>query len=479
MKRRSTMTSRHLIITLWTVLLALFCPSEGPALPLIDGGEPTAVQVTIYTSNMAQVQEIRDVSLPTGEVKVRVVGLPAKIIPESVTVESLSHPNDLSVLEQQYDNDLPTQDALLQEFVGKKIKIIDWNKALDRKEVAEALLLSASGSGVYEIDGQIFLGHPGYKVLPELPAHFTLRPTLTWLFQNKSQSAHDLRVAYLTKDVSWRADYALVLKKSESLADLAGWVTITNQCGADFRMARLKLVAGEIHQAAPPQPERVYARMAMNEAQAPQLEEKSFFEYHLYDLKRPTDIDNKQTKQIRLLEAKGFKITEALLVEGSKGYLIRPYGPHPTKQPIKVVVQLENKKENGLGIPLPAGVARIYKEGDDGSAQFIGEDRIDPVPPNETLRITTGEAFDVVSERVQTDFKQLSARLYESEWEITLRNQKTSAVRVSVVEPMTGNWSVVSSSQPFKKTDAFTIRFDVPVPPGGEAKVTYRIRVGI
>jgi hypothetical protein len=479
MKRRSTMTYRHLIITLWTVPLALFCPSEAPALPLIDAGAPAAVQVTIYTSNMAQVQETRAVSLPVGEVQLRVAGLPVKLIPESVSVESLSHPGDLAVLEQQYNNDLPSQAALLKEFVGRKIKIIDWNKSLDRKEVVEARLLSASEGGVYEIDGQIFLGHPGYKVLPELPAHFTLRPTLTWLFQNKSQSVHDLRVAYLTKDVSWRADYALVLKKSESLGDLSGWVTISNQCGADFKIARLKLVAGEIHQAAPPQPERGYARMAMSEAQAPQLEEKPFFEYHLYDLKRPTDIDNNQTKQIRLLEAKGFKVKETLLVEGSRGYLIRPYGGHQTKQPVKVVVQLENNKENGLGIPIPGGVARIYKEEDDGSSQFIGEDRIGPLPPNETLRITTGEAFDVVSERVQSDFKQLSTRLYESEWEITLRNQKTSAVRVSVVEPMTGNWTVVSSSQPYKKTDAFTIRFEVPVQPGGEAKVTYRIRVGL
>jgi hypothetical protein len=473
------MTSKHVTLMLWTSLLALLCPSNGLGLPAIDAGAPTAVQVTVYTSNLALVQENRKVSLPEGEVTVRVVGLPAKITPESVTVESLSHPDGLSVLEQQYNNDLPTHDALLKEFVGRKIKIIDWNKSLDRKEQVEAVLLDASERGVYEIDGQIFLGHPGYKVLPELPAHFTLRPTLTWLFQNRSQAVHDLRVGYLTKDVSWKADYVLILTKTESLADLAGWVTIINQCGADFKMARIKLVAGEIHRAEVPPQERSYARMAMKEAEAPQLEEKSFFEYHLYDLKRPTDIDDKQTKQIRLLEAKGLEITEELLVEGSKAYLIRPFGGHDTKQPVKVVIRLKNTKENGLGIPLPGGVARLYKEDDEGSPRFIGEDRIGPLPPNETLRVTTGEAFDVVSERVQTDFKQISTRLYESEWEITLRNQKKKAVRVSVVEPMTGNWSVVTSSRPYEKADAFTIRFDVPVPAGGEAKVTYRIRVGL
>jgi hypothetical protein len=219
--------------------------------------------------------------------------------------------------------------------------------------------------------------------------------------------------------------------------------------------------------------------MAMKEADTAQLEEKPFFEYHLYDLKRPTDIDDKQTKQIRLLEAKGLKITEELLVEGSKGYLIRPFGGQDTKQPVKVVIRLKNSKENGLGIPLPGGIARIYKEDDDGSPRFLGEDRIGHLPPNETLRVTTGEAFDVVSERVQKDFKQISTRLYESEWEITFHNQKEEAVRVSVVEPMTGNWSVITSSHPYEKADAFTIRFELPVPARGEAKVTYRVRAGI
>jgi hypothetical protein len=366
-----------------------------------------------------------------------------------------------------------------KEFVGRKIKIIDWNKPLDRKEVVEALLLGVTEGEVYEIDGQVFLGHPGYKVLPELPAHFTLRPTLTWLLQNRSQTVHDLRVTYLTRGLSWRADYVLILKKTDSLADLEGWGTISNQCGADFKMARLKLVAGEIHRIEPPPQERGYARMAMKEADTAQLEEKPFFEYHLYDLKRPTDIDDKQTKQIRLLEAKGLKITEELLVEGSKGYLIRPFGGQDTKQPVRVVIRLKNSKENGLGSPLPGGIARVYKEDEDGSPRFIGEDRVGHLPPDETLRVTTGEAFDVVSERVQTDFKQISTRLYESEWEITLRNRKGDAVRVSVVEPMTGNWSVITSSHPSEKADAFTIRFELPVPAGGEAKVTYRVRVGL
>jgi hypothetical protein len=473
------MIPTRVVLTIWAGLLALLFPPNGLAFQTIDAGEATAVQVTVYTENVALVQESRKVSLPEGEVKLQVTGLPAQIIPESVTVESLNQPDGLVVLEQQYDHDLPTQDALLKEFVGRKIKIVDWNKSLDRKEEVEALLLGASDGGVYQIDGQIFLGHPGYKVLPELPGRFTLRPTLTWLFQNRSQTVHDLRIGYLTRELSWRADYVLLMKKAESLADLEGWVTVSNQCGADFKMARLRLVAGGIHRVESPPQDRPYARVAMKEAAAPQLEERSFFEYHLYDLKRPTDIVDKQTKQVRLLEAREFKITEALVTEGSNAYLIRPFGGHDKSQPVKVVISFKNNKENGLGIPLPGGIARLYKEDDDGSPRFVGEDRIAPSPPNETIRVTTGQAFDVISERVQTDFKQISTRLYESQWEITLRNQKEKAVRVSVEEPMTGNWSVVNSSQPYEKTDAFTIRFDVQVPAGGEASVTYRVKVGL
>lgn len=473
------MTGSRVILTLWTGLFALLCPSSGLCVSDIEGGEPTDVVVTVYTGNVALVQESRKISLPEGEVKLRVADFPAKIIPESVTVASMSHPDGLAVLEQLYHHDLPTHDALLKEFVGKKIKIIHWNEPLDRKEEVEALLLGVTEGEVYQIGGQVYLGHPGYKVLPGLPDHFTLRPTLTWLFQNRSPAVHDLRVAYLTKDLSWKADYILVLKKAESLADLSGWVTISNQCGAGFKTARIKLVAGEIHRVESPPQERVYARMAMKEADTSQLEEKPFFEYHLYDLKRPTDLQDKQTKQIRLLETKGLQVTEALMVEGSKGYLTRPFGGQGTKQPVKVVISLKNSKENGLGVPLPAGVARIYKEDDDGSPRFVGEDRIEHLPPNETLRVTTGNAFDVVSERVQKDFKQISTRLYESEWEITLRNRKTAAVRVSVVEPMTGNWAVLTHSHPYEKADAFTIRFEVPVPAAGEAKVAYRVKVGL
>jgi hypothetical protein len=253
-----------------------------------------------------------------------------------------------------------------------------------------------------------------------------------------------------------------------------------NKSGAQYRQAKLKLVAGEVNQAPP---ERLRRKTFMEEAaptsQAPQFKEESFFEYHIYDLERPTTIKDKQTKQIKLLEAQGVKCSKELLVYGIKSYFTRQYRPSNPKQPVGVYMKLKNSKENGLGAPLPKGVMRLYKRDSSGSQQFIGEDRIQHTPKDETVKLKVGEAFDVVAERRQVDYKRITSRRHESEWEITLRNHKKEAVTVGIVEPLFGNWTMLSNSDPFEKKDAFTIRFDVQVPADGEVKVNYRVRVGL
>ena len=217
----------------------------------------------------------------------------------------------------------------------------------------------------------------------------------------------------------------------------------------------------------------------MAESMAPQFAEQAFFEYHIYDLQRKTTIKDKQTKQISLLEASGIKAEKELLVYGIQSYFTQYYQPQNPKQKVSVYVKFKNSKENQLGMPLPAGVLRLYKEDDKGSLQFVGEDNIEHTPKDEEVKVKVGEAFDVVAERRQTDFKQLTTRMYESAWEVTLRNHKEEPVRVGIIEPLQGNWQIVEQSHPSKKLDAFTLRFDVDVPKDGEVKVTYRVRVGI
>ena len=437
------------------------------------------IKVTVYNNNLGLIKDIRKVELPAGTGELRFMDVASHIMPVTVHAKSLNYPDDFSILEQNYEYDLMNANKLLDKYVGKKIKLIDWNKFQDRKEEVEATLLSNNQGQIYKINDEIFLGHPGYKVLPKIPENLIAKPTLTWLYKNRSKKAHRLEVSYLTKNISWKADYVIVLNIDDTSADLSGWVTLDNKSGAIYKDAQLKLVAGEVHRVKKEHEGRVYAMKKKGIAGAPQFKEKSFFEYHIYDLQRKTTIKDKQTKQVSLLEANDASVQKELLVYGIKSYFTRKYMERTPKQPVNVHIKFKNSKNNGLGMPLPAGVMRLYKEDDDGSLQFIGEDRIAHTPRDEEVRLKIGEAFDVVAERIQTDYRRITTRLHESEWEITLRNHKENDVNVGIVEPLYGSWKIISNTYPYRKIDAFTIKFNVKVPKGGEVKVRYRLRVGL
>ncbi len=441
--------------------------------------DQVAVEVTVYNSNFGLIKDTRKVSLSLGKGELRFMDVASHIMPVTVHAKSLNYPEGFSILEQNYEYDLMNANKLLDKYVGKKIKLIVWNEFQDRKEVVEATLLSNNQNQIYKINDEIFLGHPGIKVLPEIPENLIAKPTLTWLYDNKNKADHDLEVSYLTNNISWKADYVVVLNVDDTSADVSGWVTLDNKSGATYKNARLKLIAGDVHRAEEQFEDRVYMMKQMERAAAPQFEEKAFFEYHIYDLQRKTTIKDKQTKQVSLLEATGAKIQKELLVYGIRSYFTRLYRGQTPKQTVNVYVKFENTKENSLGMPLPAGIMRLYKQDDEGSLQFIGEDRIDHTPKNEEVSLKIGEAFDVVAERIQTDFKKITTRLHESEWEVTLRNHKEEDVKVGIVEPLYGNWTVISNSHPYEKVDAFTIRFNIDVPKDKEVKVKYRIRVGL
>ena len=441
--------------------------------------DQVAVEVTVYNSNFGLIKDTRKVSLSLGKGELRFMDVASHIMPVTVHAKSLNYPEGFSILEQNYEYDLMNANKLLDKYVGRKIKLIVWNEFQDRKEVVEATLLSNNQNQIYKINDEIFLGHPGIKVLPEIPENLIAKPTLTWLYDNKNKADHDLEVSYLTNNISWKADYVVVLNVDDTSADVSGWVTLDNKSGATYKNASLKLIAGDVHRAEEQFEDRVYMMKQMERAAAPQFEEKAFFEYHIYDLQRKTTIKDKQTKQVSLLEATGAKIQKELLVYGIRSYFTRLYRGQTPKQTVNVYVKFENTKENSLGMPLPAGIMRLYKQDDEGSLQFIGEDRIDHTPKNEEVSLKIGEAFDVVAERIQTDFKKITTRLHESEWEVTLRNHKEEDVKVGIVEPLYGNWTVISNSHPYEKVDAFTIRFNIDVPKDKEVKVKYRIRVGL
>lgn len=447
--------------------------------------EQVSIEVTVYNNNLGLVKDTRKVALPAGDGELQFMDVAALIKPETVHVKSLNNADAFTVFEQNYEYDLMNESKLLDKYVGKKVKIIEWNEYKDKKESLEAELLSNNQGQIYRINNEIYLGYPGIKVLPELPENLIAKPTLMWNYGNKAQKPHNLEISYLTNGINWKADYVLVLNKDDSNADLSGWVTLDNKSGATYKDASLKLVAGTVHRAEERYDEsyevkRVYKGMA---AEAPQFEEKAFFEYHIYDLQRKTTIKDNQAKQISLLEADGVKTDKELLVYGNKSYFTRQYREQNPKQPVNIYIKFKNSKKNNLGMPLPAGIMRLYKEDDKGSLQFAGEDRIEHTPKDEEVRLKIGEAFDVTAERIQTDYKLITSSMtakvtaHESEWEITIRNHKDTDVTVGIIEPLYGSWNVIKNSHSYKKVDAFTLRFDVKVPKDKEVKVRYRVRV--
>lgn len=300
-----------------------------------------------------------------------------------------------------------------------------------------------------------------------------------WLYEN-GDSVETMEVSYLTNNINWKADYVLVLNKDDTMADLSGWVTIDNKSGTLYEDASLKLVAGEVHRAQVEEgflrPETKY-QLDVAAMAPPQFVEKGFFEYHIYDLQRETTLKDKQTKQISLLEASGISIEKEYLVYGVRTYYNRAYQDYKPKQPVNVNVKFQNSQENQLGMPLPKGILRLYKADEEEALQFVGEDWIKHTPKDEEVTVKVGEAFDIVAEKKQTDFRMITPRISETEWEIALKNHKEEDVVIGVVEPVYGDWEVISSSHPYKKEDAFTLRFDVSVAKDEEVKLTYRLRV--
>jgi hypothetical protein len=272
----------------------------------------------------------------------------------------------------------------------------------------------------------------------------------------------------------------VTLNDKDDKADLSGWVTIDNHSGATYQNATLKLVAGDVNRAKNEyeyKDKMLRVAEAAAKAAAPQFKEDSFFEYHIYTLERPATVKDNQTKQISLVTANDIPVKEELLYYGANYYYYNRYGDAMSNQKVGVFVEIQNKKEHNLGIPLPKGIVRVYKADKEGSLQFVGEDSIDHTPKDEKVRIKLGDAFDVVGSRKQTDWKKIAYDTYEAAFEISLRNHKKEDVMVKVVEPIPGDWTMISSSHEHKKSEAFTAEFNIPVPRDKEVKLTYRVRM--
>ncbi len=472
-------TFRPLVFVLSPLVLAGALAAEGPeALQDSTAADRTSVAVTVYNVNLALVRETRALRLSgPGVANLRFMDVPSSINPRTVHLKTLGAPDSLAVLEQNYEYDLMSPEKLMEKYVGHEVEIVEEAQDLTRR-VEKATLLSVNGGPVYRVGDRIVLGQAGKVTLPSVPADLVPRPTLVWTLRSEKAGPREVEASYLTDGMDWSADYVVVVDAEDKAADLTGWVTIENRSGATFRDATLKLVAGNVRRVTPrPETFELAAREVAAAKAAPQFAEEAFFEYHLYTLDRPTTLKDNQTKQLTLFQAAGVPVAKRLLLVGEPGWYRGRFGTISRDQKISVVLEVKNVKEGGLGIPLPKGTVRVYKKDRGGAEQFVGEDSIDHTPRDETVRLKVGEAFDVVADTTQTDYKSLSPRQSESAFEISIRNHKDEDVTVTVREPVGGDWQVVEASREWKKIDAATIEFEVHVPKRGEVKLTYRVRV--
>lgn len=443
-----------------------------------------SVAITVYNSNLGLVKDTRTLRLPRGTSQLRFMDVAQQINATSVHIKSLTAPNALNVVEQSYEYDLLNPQKLLDKYVGKELTLVlrTLENNSEKLVPTRAVLLSNNGGQVWQIGQQIVINPTNVAEIrfDQLPQDLIAKPTLVWTLNNTGADTHTVEASYLTQGLNWRSDYVVVVNQNDTKADLNGWVTLNNNSGTAYRNAELKLVAGDVNRV---REEVAVAKMEMMRAQsapaaAPQFQEQAFFEYHLYTLQRPTNIKNNETKQISLLSSANFNIKKELVVNGQAYYFQGYNNPgEPIKEKVGVYVGFKNSKENDLGQPLPAGVVRVYKADSTGAQQFVGEDRIDHTPKDESVRIKLGDAFDVVAERKQTDYKNIARRVFEYAYEIRIRNHKEEAVTVVVNEPIGGDWEIVNSTFPAEKTAAFAARFNVPVAKDGEAVLSYRVRV--
>jgi hypothetical protein len=450
--------------------------------------DQTDLAVTVYNSNVALVRDVRQIRLPSGVFPLRFEDVAASINPATVHFRSLTDPAKLSVVEQNYEYDLLDPQKLLQKYVGREVTLLQPELAAGSTKWVEtkALLLADNNGPVWKIGDEIVTGMTAQSYrFPDLPANLYSRPTLVWTLENRAapgqrDEAQRVEASYLTSNVNWSADYVLTVARDEKTADLDGWVTLVNNSGAAYQNARLQLVAGQVHRAELPVSSRNYSQMAKVAEAAPtqQFQQEGFSEYHLYTLQRRTSIQNNESKQISLLTATSVPVEKYLQVEGQPYYYRNPQGiGNAIPQPVVVFYRFKNDQKSSLGMPLPAGTLRVYQADSRGGTQFAGEDTITHTPKDETLRIYVGNAFDVVCERKQTDFKKLSSNLYELDYQIALRNHKDGPVTIEVREPVGGDWEVVNSNYKWTKLDATTIGFSIPVDKDGAATLDYRVRV--
>lgn len=499
-------TLRAYILTLASAsLLAASLPAEDAR---------SAPSLTLYNQHFGVVREQVPLRLAAGINDVSFSEITAHVEPQSVILRDPQGGVGVRILEQNYRNDPVSQDLLLQYFEGQEIdfeRTVQGEREIVRGRIVRAPYVmhqsamqrfgnqyastqlmrgtGASNAPIIEVDGQLRFSLPGLPLFPELGDDSIMKPTLHWQLAADEAFNGQLELSYLSGGFTWAADYNLLIPDVGDEGTLIGWVTMENHSGRTFENARIKLIAGEVSRVQPTDQGRPQVMMRSAPAARQEVEQREFDEYHLYTLPRETTLRTRETKQVEFVRGEQVKAQRQYIYNGSG--IRNPFdslGNQRDNQAFgvqsnaKVWVYriIENTRDNGLGMPLPAGKVRFYREDLDGSLEFIGENMIGHTPRNETLRLYTGDAFDLVGERIRTNFdRDASRRMITESFEIKVRNRKENeTVAINIVEPLYrwSSWEITNHSDLYRKVDSQTIDFLVKVGPGEEKVVTYTVQ---
>ena len=463
-------------------------PMKLPALLLLAAASASFAAdpaLTIYNGGYAVVRETLPIDLKSGVNQVSFAGATAQVEADSVILRDVAGKAEFQILEQSYRNDPVSQAMLLSLFEGKTLEFVRHeNNKPDRIIVGKVVRSGFVPGGTYsvepiiEVEGKLQFSLPGSPIFPSLGSDNVLKPTLNWKLNSASSGKIDAEVAYLSNGFTWEASYNLVATDKSDLLDVVGWVTMNNQSGMTFTDARIKLMAGDVNRVVERYGRAVGAAMPMTAAAKMAdavVTEKSFDEFHLYTLGNPATLRDKETKQVEFVRATGVKAERIYVFEGAQHY--RRGVTAPGK--VQVYREFKNSEANKLGIALPKGKVRFYSQDGDRQLEFVGENQIDHTPKDETIRVLTGNSFDLTGEhRMTSNTENGSERVATQSFEVKVRNHKKEPVEIRVVEHANhgGSWTLTAQSQEHKKKDATTFEFRVPLKPDEEKIVTYTIR---
>jgi hypothetical protein len=440
------------------VVIALLAGSLGGAQQTLTGPN-----ITIY-SDVALVEELRTLTISAGEKDYLIEDLPKTLLPDSVLFRPLK---EIEIIEQEF---LPAQELtgwqLLQNAVGQEVEVTV-ARGLVPKTYRGTLLSVEDGIVLQEVTGRVQIIKEFSEVSLAQLGEYRKAPALRWRIQSDSSREVQGKLSYLASGLSWSAYYTAILNESETQMALTSWVTVQNTSGRDYKNAKLTLIAGELRRLAPPAPISPPRTVVPLAAQEKELETKPTFEYHQYEFPRRITLTDRKSLELSFIRADAVTVSKHYVYEAA----VSPQ--------VRVEIRSINDGAHGLGIALPAGVVRLYKETQDG-IQLIGEDSLGHTPTGEKIALVPGMAFDLKADRVLKDRQvvgrdELGRELYRDTYEITLRNQKDSDVVIEVKERLQGTWKIVSAEPSYEKLDASTVLFTVPVKARAAAKVTYTV----